>query len=103
MPNFQCQVQQSLISISIISLKFLSTKTKNDFLGSNDTNICGPKKYQCCKDASHDIYTSGTFDECNCLPTCRLISYDAVATQGDYDLSTAWAKSKFRKIFSFDE
>ncbi|XP_055321190.1 pickpocket protein 28-like [Sitodiplosis mosellana] len=69
---------------------------------SNETKICGPGKISCCSDASQEVFTSGAFDKCKCLPSCSTISYDAVATQGDYDLSSAWSKSKYQTKFSFD-
>lgn len=73
------------------------------FPGSNGTKICGPAKLECSNSASNNVFTSGAFDECNCLPTCTMISYDAVATQGEYDLSSAWSKSKHHQKISVNE
>lgn len=103
-------IDRYLISSSFFSIQNFVVENKlpipfcRSFLpGSNETKICGPGKMQCTSDASQGVFTSGAFAQCNCLPSCTLISYDAVATQGDYDLSSAWSKSKYQTKLSFDK
>ncbi|XP_055305980.1 pickpocket protein 28-like [Sitodiplosis mosellana] len=58
-----------------------------------DTKICGASKISCYEEANYNFYTEDIGDssksyrdECNCLPACVSIEYDAEVDRNKYDL-----------------
>ncbi|XP_031638903.1 pickpocket protein 28-like [Contarinia nasturtii] len=69
---------------------------------SIDTKICGAAKFVCSSQADSNVYRSGAFDKCKCLPGCTSISYDAETTQVDYDLVSFYSRSRSQPEFKLE-
>lgn len=75
---------------------------------SVDTPICGSAKITCYDQAEDDLLheqyingidaNKGSPNECNCLPACTSIKYDAEISQAPYD----W-KNLFKAFNTSDE
>lgn len=70
------------------------------FSGGRGTKVCGPKKEKCYMRAEKYFFGSDDKTDCNCLPSCVSIAYDAYSSTGDYDLVSAYSKSIFQSNFN---
>lgn len=58
---------------------------------------------ECCKDAEYDVHRSGASVECNCLPACNSLRYEAEVFQNAYDLTSSYSKSEFETEFDYEK
>lgn len=64
---------------------------------NSQTRVCGIAKLSCCNDAETELIQmkfkgslerSGYKKQCDCLPSCTTISYDAEISQAGYDFKS---------------
>lgn len=68
-------------------------------LGSFGMKICGPAKLECVHQANIYIHKIGYPKECQCIPPCISLIYNAFASQSDFDV-TRYSKSEYEKYDS---
>lgn len=71
------------------------------FVGAKNTQMCGPAKVRCYKNANSFEFKLHRLSECNCLPSCTVLSYNAYSTEADYDYMHAYLPIDFQEDHNF--
>lgn len=82
--NFLCQVTTFFL------LLFINFDNNWYWLGDIQTDICGTSKKACYQNVEEEILNNddnGMEDECNCLPACTSITYEAEYSQANFDFN----------------
>lgn len=85
MSNFLCQVNFIFFSVNLLVFILIYY-----FTGDNQTEICGISKINCYQFIDRDVHNyvhNGMEDDCNCLPACTSITYEAEFSQANFDFN----------------
>lgn len=92
-----------LWKFSTQKMSFLISLLFKKKIDSNDTEVCGNIKMPCYHTADNSFYRSEDYKDCDCLPSCTALSYDAYVSTNDFNFVRTLRESKHNKEFDLEK